>query len=459
MSKENIALIVLDSVSASKLSCQGHDRETTPFLDKLAKDNLFFSSTHANSSWTVPVHATLFSGLYPSEHGSGSGKRSFKVDTQETLAYRLSEAGYETIGFSSNPWVSKEFSYDKGFQEFRDVTPPQEFSTDLNPEDFLDIDDVEGWRKYTKALKQCVSGSKKIEKLLSLLNYKLADDAYANADIVNNKIESWIESRSNSEPFFMFVNYMDAHEPYEPSKEHIEAIGGKERKVDISWHLRSIDEEYTDVEKESINDLYDASLRYLDSKIAELFQMLERKGELDNTTVIVTSDHGKCLGEHGYMGVGTFLYDELIEVPLIISTADKRSENIKQPVDQIDIHNTIIDAAGVKSSKNIIEDDLDNEPKISETLGPAQPHVDVKSLDIPEKGYSRIDYKKSKLVQNNDDLRSELEAQNDSNEETRKEALQEKLDNWRSNLEHTDSDLDDNMDEEVKEQLEKLGYL
>lgn len=441
----------MDSVSRNRLSCYGYDRPTTPNIDAFAEDSTLYKNTIANSSWTVPTHGTLFTGRYPSEHGAHANHKQFDVPAEKTLAGKLSNEGYRTVGLSTNPWIATSFGYDNGFDEFNDIRTPKPFDTKRPRELFQRTNEMnyKGVRKYVEAAKWTLEGNP-IARAINLLYHRQQSASYADANVLNNKISTWLD-QTDDRPFFMFLNYMDAHEPYNPSEEYLSKFRDGDCSVDIAWHLRSLNETYSDAEIECINDKYDACLNYLDERLGDLFELLKERNIEDETMVILTADHGKCLGEHDYMGVGTFLYDELINIPLIISHPDEnKSEERSDFVDQIDIHNMILRSAG-------IEPELDQQDgTVSETLGPHQ-NVTVADRKLPEEGLRRINHNgqtSTRDVETNEIIQSSFDS--DDTESILAQIEKKYLQRRESIGNETD---EKEMDDDVKNQLEQLGYL
>lgn len=454
MQQDNIILLVLDSLSAARLSCYGYERTTTPNIDDFASDSLVYRNAFANSSWTVPTHGTLFTGLYPSEHGANAKHKRLSIAPEHTLAGKLSEAGYQSFGLSANPWVSTNFGYDIGFDEFEDKRLPLPVSS-THPRELLqhlDDKDIDGVRVYSEALKWTLKGNP-IQRAINLMSYKRNSESYATARIMNERIEAWLD-RFDDGLFFMFANFMDVHEPYNPDSEYLSEFREGRCQSDIAWHLRSLNETYSESELKCINDKYDACLKYLDEQIGRLLDGLESRGILDETTIIITSDHGKCLGEHEYMGVGTFLYDELVRVPLIVSPAESLEpvEELDSAVSHVDVHDLILKAATGEAPERPEFDGV-----VSETLGPHQA-VTVDAAYVPSDGLRRIDYDGQTMIRDKES--SELIVAPDSGDLDHLEQIEQTfLDTLDLSLVEFDGDREELMDEEVQSHLKELGYL
>jgi len=482
MDRPNVLFVVLDSVSAERLSSYGYERETTPAIDAFADGAVRYTRALANTSWTVPAHGTFFTGRYPSEHGANATHKRLDAAPNETLAGRLSAAGYRTVGLSTNPWVATDFGYDTGFDEFEDVRVPLPFEPDgpdAHPRRILSElgqDRWQGPRKYPRFAKWALGGNP-VTRVANTLSFRRDPASYADADVLNNRLLGWLDDRDGDAPFFAFCNYMDAHEPYNPDPEWLDRYRDGDCDAKIAWHLRSIDETYDDSEVACINDRYDACLSYLDDRIGRLLAALDDRGLSEETLVVLTADHGKCLGEHGYMGVGTYLYDELLRVPLVVSPPaggpldalpgdpDSIDGVVTDRTDQIDIHDAILAAAGVAVERDRPDG------VYAETLGPHQ-DVEVTSRTLPAEGLRRIDTDDGTLVVDTatgktvalraaDEGAKKATGDGDSDRAPADEAsLRERLDTHVDALDFAgETGAEGGMDADVQDQLEELGYL
>jgi arylsulfatase A-like enzyme len=277
----NILLIVMDAARADHLSAYGYGRPTTPNLDRMAAEGLLFTRAVSSSSWTVPAHASLFTGLLPYENGAHA-RHTWLIERFPTLAQLLKRKGYRTAGFSNNPMVDERENLSRGFDAFTAVWADSTRVTPRRPHN----------TEYTNAL-----------------------------------VRGFLEARDDKgAPFFIFINYMDAHSPYEPPEpfrsRFLDAGGYSAARVDSASHypalvnggeLRLAPEDYR-----ALSDLYDGGLAYLDSKIGELLDYLRQRDLYDNTLVIVLGDHGEMFGEHGMLTHGLLLYRNLVRIPLIV---------------------------------------------------------------------------------------------------------------------------------------------
>ena len=330
--RPNVVLVVLDTQRADRLGCYGYDRGTSPRLDAFAADALVFEDCLSPGIWTAPSHASIFCGLFPSTHGVG-WLHIWLDERFVTLAELLSQAGYRTAAFSNNSLISPATNLSKGFEELiRPVWLHRARSNSLAR--FLGLVLYDGG---------CIG------RLLGALT---AEDA--GAKYTNQLIARWLDRTDRRRPLFLFINYMEPHAPYRPHLPHRELFV-KPEDIDSSYRntwLKSRDEFsllkrdcYTQAELQLLNDIYDGETRLLDDYIGELLEVLAERLPLDETLILITSDHGESLGEHHIIGHRFCVYDTLAHVPLIVRYPKRvqpgRSNALVQTVDLLP---TVMDA-------------------------------------------------------------------------------------------------------------------
>lgn len=290
----NILLIVLDSVRRDHLSCYGYARETTPNIDRLAEDGLLLERAYSTSCWTIPSHASLFTGQFPSQHQVDLDSQYLNPQTQ-TMASYLKQHGYRTACISTNNFVAGGVkNLNLGF----DLTV-----------------DVEGG---------FFQGSSLPARLIRLgqksLRRFLRHDRGART--ATRLAREWIGQ--GDEPFFLFMNYMDCHLPYRLRRlERYRFVAPNERsRVDAisldPFAVMAGALEWSEENIAGIQALYDGCLNYLDRQVGELVALLKRRGLFEDTLIIITSDHGESFGEHGLFDHQYGLYENLVRVPLVM---------------------------------------------------------------------------------------------------------------------------------------------
>lgn len=312
----NVLLLVLDTVRALSLSAYGYARPTSPTMAALAARGVRFERAVAPAPWTLPSHASIFTGRYPHELSAGW---STPLDrTFPTLAERLTTAGYATAGFAANlHYCSYEFGVTRGFGYYRDY----------------DVSVNEMWRS------SALSSAFGLWLVQRLGGYSAPGRLFA--DRMNERLLAWFDNerlRDPKRPFFAFVNYYDAHGPYDPPAPFDTMFTGREPPTRDSGSR-----DFTKEEVDGLQDAYDASIAYLDQQIGELLTALERRGLLRNTIIIVTSDHGEEFNEHAQMNHGNTLYFPSLHVPLIVTgNGIPAGVNVAEPVTLRDLAATIL---------------------------------------------------------------------------------------------------------------------
>ncbi len=324
----NVLLIVLDTVRASSLSAYGYDRPTTPQLEKFAKRGVRFENALSSSPWTLPSHGTIFTGRLPHELFTNgetpiNGGNPLPSD-YPTLAEVLTDNGYVTGGFVANlVYCSHAHGLDRGFTHY---------------EDFL--------VSSQSVLLSSTFGVEIFKKMRRLLKWN--EPVRKTAGDINQAFLDWLGD-NDQQPFFAFLNYFDAHAPYMPPKSFERKFGdGKPGKVSVDLMRK-----YEPEKIKKLQDAYDNCIAYLDEEIGKLLESLQVRGVLENTVVIITSDHGEHFGEHDLMLHGNSLYRPLLDVPLLISfPAGPAGKSVPETVSLRDLPATVVDLLGLESKKS-----------------------------------------------------------------------------------------------------------
>ncbi|MFW5918612.1 MAG: sulfatase [Halanaeroarchaeum sp.] len=342
-SPENVLFVVLDTVRKDRLEPYGFDRATTPTLSTFAEEATVFDAAIAPAPWTLPVHASMFTGLYPSQHGAD--QESPYLEGARTLATTLSAAGYDTAAYSSNAWITPYTNLTDGFDDgdtFFEAMPGDVLSGPLSTV-WKTMNDNEVLRGVASSAVQF--GAKIHEYFAS------GDGADTKTPAVVDKTISFVEESDSDRGWFAFVNLMDAHLPYYPPAEYRERFAPDadpdavtQNSKEYNSGARSIDDD----EWADIRHLYDAEIAHMDDQLGRLFETLKERGEWENTTVVVCADHGELHGEHDLYGHEFALYDELVNVPLMIEHPDLDADRRGDIVELLDLYHTVLDATGVE---------------------------------------------------------------------------------------------------------------
>jgi len=308
-----ILLVTLDTTRADSLGCYGSDAETSPHLDALAAESVRYTRATSTSSWTLPAHASILTGKFTSSHGARAdasgpirltkaiqGPRSWRrirarglSPLERTLPAVLGEHGYATAAIVAGPWLKRVMGVDLGFDSYDD------------------------------------SG-------IASLNGRLAED-------VTDAALRWLRQRPEG-PFLLFLNYFDPHDPYGPPTEFLRGAPPRRGEVDAETRRRLL-----------TRWAYEGEIRYMDHHLGRLMDGLRELGLYDETWIIVTSDHGELLGEHGIYGHGTTLHEPLLRIPLILKHPGTRTApgTRDDDVQLVDLLPTILAELGLETPPDV----------------------------------------------------------------------------------------------------------
>jgi len=313
--RPNVVIIVLDTLRADRLSCMGYNRSTTPRIDAMAAQGSLYRQAFTTCFWTLPSHASLFTGLHPVQIAATS-ETLHLPESNTTIAEVLGEAGYRTAAFVCNSWVSKERGFAQGFQEFREM-----------------------WRAEYQAGADTTSGSMET--------------------LTVDRLKPWIaRTAAGKQPFFLFVNLNGVHLPYRPAEPHASQFlrdpGYDPKRVEelsrltSGWSHLVGETPLSETDYRILNDLYDGEVAWADAQVGGILDALEKAGILDRTIVIVTSDHGEHLGEKDRMDHMSTMYEPALRIPLVIRypRAFLAGTQVDDLVSITDIAPTVLDQCG-----------------------------------------------------------------------------------------------------------------
>ena len=347
--RPNIILIVMDTVRADHLSLYGYPKNTTPNLELLATNAAVYEKAMAPSDTTLASHASIFTGAYALQHGAFTSPEEYPGGRAggggiATLPEALAKAGYFTIGVVSNvAFVTNSFGFARGFNHF-DQTGRRRF---LEPR---------GRREFFKDSLRLLLNNFDVRRELAL--------KWRRAGEINKEVFALIEEQgAKRNPFFLFINYMDAHQPYAPPPPYDSMFSDKNAEVltrsgfaklknQMMLNARNISE----AERQYLVSQYDGGIAYIDAQIGELIRHLKDEGLYDNSYLIITSDHGEAFGERNMLGHGCGVYHDQIHVPLIIAgPKSSPATRVGQVVSLVDLFPTILETAGVRLNAAAIE--------------------------------------------------------------------------------------------------------
>ncbi|MBW2188508.1 MAG: sulfatase-like hydrolase/transferase [Deltaproteobacteria bacterium] len=310
----NVLFLVIDTLRADHLPMYGYEQGSTPNLDRLAEDAIRFDQAFTNSSWTRPSFASILTGRLPSSHGV-MAKSDALSDAVTTLPEVLKTVGYATAGYATNFNLAPYFNFHQGFDEY----------VYLEPAFVLGADDASAKLLLMQLIRQ------RIEKMRAVRGEVLPGTAYQDAETVNDALTSWIDRRAAS-PWFLFVGYMDPHDPY------------FSHPYDGSGYARAAHQHPDPSEAPALTALYDGEISYWDDEFGKLLDGLRERGLYEDLTIIVTSDHGEEFNDHGGFWHGTTLYDEQVHVPLLVKLPQARRGGtvVRHWVQSIDLMPTVL---------------------------------------------------------------------------------------------------------------------
>ena len=300
----NVVVIVIDTLRADHLGLYGYERDTSTHLGAFAQQSIVVESSLTNAPWTKPSMGSFFTSLNPSQHGAVEESTSNRLaESLITLPEVLDDEGYEVVGFSENPHISVPRGFGQGF-----------------------------------------------EHLAVRARYK------GDAEWVIDNARQWFDTRDAGRPFCLYLHFLDPHGPYQPDDPagYLDGKSTDKDNVRIGRVGRLVEEgrlleEITPQDRDYLVALYDAEIRGIDRDVNRVFRMLEERGRLDDTIVLITSDHGEEFLDHGALLHGFWLFDETLRVPMIWRVPGLEPRRVTDTVRHIDVAPTLLDLLGLES--------------------------------------------------------------------------------------------------------------
>ncbi len=419
--KKNVIFILIDTLRADHTSYFGYERNTTPNLDKFAKESLAFMNTFSPAPWTPAAMASIFTGLYPSVHGmippnsrEDALKASAKLtDKVYTLAELFKDNGYETFAVQTNPWLTPEFGYSQGFEKY-------------------------------------VYKHRRKANIVNEEGYKL----------INNYLNG-----KKDKPFFLYLHYLDPHNPYQAPKEYDSLYNDK------------ISGNYKDNAQELIRK-YDREVKYTDDRMGELFKFLKEKDLYDDSIIVILADHGEQFFERGHHGHGFYLFNEETHVPFYLRAKSHKGE-VTQAVSSLDLFETLVDLNKLENKKSttqgfsLVSEESLEKRKRSDILSEIKRKFQQKSIVTTNLNKLIIDYdlnikdedilKSGKLSEKLFNLENDPKEQKQVEDQKLLEKMQKRFDKVYLKMIKNKIKLDEDdtvkMDSKTAKELKSLGYL
>lgn len=311
---KNIILIIIDTLRADHLSCYGYHRPTSPALDSLARSGILWTDAQAQAPWTLPAHATIWTGLSVKSHGTLASSnwnlgdergKNFALDPAlPTAPALLSQAGFTTWGIANVCLLRDIYGFNRGFDY-----------------------------------------------------YSCSNSGHGKAAESVDSLIDWL-SENNDERFFCMLHLYDVHDPYDPPQPYDRMFDPEGSQGITTWQTEDgVPMNLED--RDHLEAMYDGEIAWVDSNLGRLFSWMRTAGLADNTLIVVTSDHGEEFLEHGGVDHGHTLYQELVHIPLIMA-GPGIGEGLTNSttVGQFDILPTLLAWAGLESDAHFDGTDI-----------------------------------------------------------------------------------------------------
>lgn len=333
--KMNIAVIVLDTLRKDRISPYNEEVDFTPNLQAFSEDAETYHNAYSQAPWSFPSQTSLLTGLYPWQHGA-TQQQPFVNRDAELLQQKLGRKGYRTGAVHNNSWMIPLTGVMEGFNEFETISNISSYFQSI-------------WR-YSQKSKLLKALRKKLFLHVSLLNTLKMERNITSLDKQIKDTGGFLE-KNKDDKFFLYTNLVGSHYPYRPPEEYRGRHGVEKDAAVLESRPVEYSGEILDEEEESIRRLYDAEVEYLDDCFGRIIDDLKDKGLYEDSLVVVCADHGELLGEEDGFGHHFSVNKNLVNVPLMIKTPENEASDIDEVVEIRQVHNRILDEAGVESSE------------------------------------------------------------------------------------------------------------
>ncbi len=345
---KNVLYITVDSLRADYVfGEQAPDSLDT--LPELAERGLSFTNAFSSAPYTKQSFLSIMSGTYPWLFDSEQD--GFESDRPH-VAEQLSDAGYNTGGFHSNQYLGPAYNYDKGFDRY------------MGRDNDGDAGVSSAEKAYSSFIQKAVTvggvsdAFHRVYKTAGKqFGIQLGSSLYKPAEEINDAVISWTEQCSG--PVFIWAHYMDVHNPYYPHEGTVSEGIDRRKAIKLFHRVNELRADATDEELEELERLYRGEIQYFDRQLGDLLNRIDDVLGLSDTLVVFTSDHGEAFGENGRVfHPGDALYDENIQIPIIINGSDIGNGEVDTPVTNVDLVPTILSQLDIEQPESTNGEDI-----------------------------------------------------------------------------------------------------
>jgi len=331
----NVVLITVDALRVDHLGYVDSEYSVeTPCIDEFFRTSVNYPKAFSNAPHTRASFPAILTGTYPWDFGGYDAVSP----SRPHIAECFQKAGYDTAGFHSNPYLSAEFNYDRGFESFSESkSSPSLFA------------------RLRKSLTKRFSGDRKdtfvyrlLEKAHNMGEYVLGRNIgvpYVSGEQLNETVDDYLASAD--EPVFAWMHYMDPHDPYLPKSGTVSEGMSERRAIRLQRKMSERHKTLETGEVDALKRLYRGEIEYLDACVGEMLDSIERRLEGD-ACILFTADHGEAFGEHGYFRHPHEFHNELVRVPFILSRPGDRDVSRDEVVSSVDILPTLLNVADIE---------------------------------------------------------------------------------------------------------------
>lgn len=469
---DNCLVIVLDTVRAE--STYVGDEGTTPRMEQLAAAGASFKRAIAPAPWTLPSHASMYTGRYPTEHGA-THQHKYLDNEHTTLPEQLAAADVRTGLFTANMFLTESFNMARGFDEVSFIRGEDNklFKEGLDPIQFLnEREENEGFGRFAEIARAVLDGP--IAKNAANALYYKIQDTYRrrvseleppswDEQVIEDAREFVSSATTADQRFFGMVNLIGAHGPWEFDRERLGAIDVVPENIapvdrwksvasnsEAQWPHAAGEVTFDNTDREILTCLYRAWVHRVDELAGDLIDHLEHEGIKDDTLVVITADHGECIAQDGILGHELTVEESVAHVPLVVDGPGVPDETVTEPVSLTEIYDTVRTTMGVSESDDHIWNEDKQQRAFIETHAIDPATVGEQYRDVA----ARFGYRCGLFTAEGWAERRKRADETFGDAKTLRE-----LDIFRSSLTHYDPSSDNHeLTADVEDRLQELGY-